>query len=140
MSLETALLRFAKPGKLLLPVPQPKRHKANDRLYHYFQPINIKSLQHHISRSKTISHEYHFFPSRADDAGRFENCMAEIWLLLLEGKRVEIQVHSKGPKDRNAFEKMMNQNIYLRPDVILAAMPGLESSSSRTRILRKFVG
>ncbi|PMD14983.1 hypothetical protein NA56DRAFT_710439 [Hyaloscypha hepaticicola] len=103
MSLETALLRFAKPGKLLLPVPQPKRHKANDRLYHYFQPINIKSLQHHISRSKTISHEYHFFPSRADDAGRFENCMAEIWLLLLEGKRVEIQVHSKGPKDRNAI-------------------------------------
>lgn len=113
MSLETALLKFAKPGKLLLPVPQPKMHKADDRLYHYFQPIDIRSVRHHIKRSKTTSHEYHFSPSRADDGGLFENCMAEIWLLLLKGKgkRVEIQVHAKGPKDRNAFQKMLNQNI-----------------------------
>jgi hypothetical protein len=129
MSLETALSKFAKPGKLLLPVPQPKMHRNDDRLYHYFQPIDIKSRRiinpQNLNRRKTTSHEYHFFPSRADDAGlfEFENCMTEIWLLVLKGKRVEIQVHSKGAKDRNAFEKMLNKNIHLRPDVILAAMP-----------------
>jgi len=127
MSLETALFKFAKPGKLLLPVPQPKMHKANDRLLHSFRPIDNTWVQHQIS-SGPWSHEYHFFPSRADDGGLFENYMAamvEIWLLLLagKGKRIEIQVHAKGPKDRNAFQKMLNQNIYLRPDVILAAMP-----------------
>jgi hypothetical protein len=127
MSLETALLKFAKPGKLLLPFPQPKMHKADDRLLHSFRPIDITRIQHQLSR-RPWSHEYHFSPIRADDGGLFENymaAMAEIWLLLLigNGNCIEIQVYAKGSKDRNAFQKMLNQNIYLRPDVILAAMP-----------------
>jgi hypothetical protein len=122
MSLETALSKFAKPGKLLLPIPQPKTHKAGEVLQHHFKPIDIKSVRHHISPNQERTHEYHFFPSR-DDTSLYENCMVEIWLLLLKGMRVEIQVHTNGPKDNDRFKRMLNRNIHLRPDVILAAMP-----------------
>jgi hypothetical protein len=122
MSLETALSKFAKPGKLLLPIPQAKTHKAREVLQHHFKPIDIKSVRHHINPNQERPHEYHFFPSR-DNTTLFENCTVEIWLLLLKGLRVEIQVHTNGMKDTDGFRRMLNKNIHLRPDVILAAMP-----------------
>lgn len=122
MGLERVLLKFAKPGMLLL--PNRKLNVLKGRLYHYFQPIDIRSVRHHISKKRNTLHEYHFFTSRVDDDGLFDYWMAEIFVLLLLGKRVEIQVHGKGLKDRKAFQKVLDQNIYLRPDVILAAMPG----------------
>jgi hypothetical protein len=49
MSLGTALSKFAKPGKLLLPIPQSKIHKVNDVQQYHFKRIDTGSFLYHIN-------------------------------------------------------------------------------------------
>lgn len=126
MSLETALAKFSKVGKLLVPLPQRRTHKADEPLRHRFKPIDASSLKVDMGlRGKHLlkDHEYHFYPNSRKDTSLFEACMVEIFLLVSRGGRVEIQVHREGPRDEEGFKRMLKRNIHLRPDVILAAMP-----------------
>lgn len=123
MSLEKVLKKFAKPRKLLLPMPRQKDSWKYAQQY-LFKPIDIKKITYRIKRSHPPK-EFHFTPSA--DTSSFELSMAEIWLLLMKGIPVEIQVHREGPRNAVEFEKMLHAKIYLRPDVILAALPKTSS-------------
>ena len=46
-------------------------------------------------------------------------------MLLVKGLRVELRIYKEGLKNIRRFEGMLNRNIYLRLDVILAIMPPL---------------
>jgi hypothetical protein len=119
MSLEKALKKFAKPGKLLLPMPRQKDSWKYAQQY-LFKPIDFKKITHRIKRNHPPK-EFHFTPSA--DTSSFELSMAEIWLFLTKGIPVEIHVHKEGPRNAVEFKKMLRAKIYLRPDVILAALP-----------------
>jgi len=118
MSLEKVLKDFAKPGKLLLPLPRQEDSWKYAQQYG-FKRIDAKKFTKHISLN--VPKEFHFTPST--DTSSFELSMAEIWLSLVKQIPVGIQVHRAGPRSVVEFEKMIRAKIYLRPDVILAAMP-----------------
>jgi hypothetical protein len=121
MSLEKALKKFAKPGKLLLPIPRQGEAWKYAQQY-FFKSIDLKKITNHIKRKRNEPpKEFHFSPSA--DTSSFEHSIAEIFILLMKGMPVGIQVHREGPRSVAEFKKMLHARIYLRPDVILAALP-----------------
>ncbi|KAE9368226.1 hypothetical protein N431DRAFT_428087 [Stipitochalara longipes BDJ] len=122
MSLQTALSKFAKPGHLFLPILQPRKLIGKEAQQYHFKPIDISKFKYHIRAKKIKSQTIDLFPNR-DDLSAFEATMVEVWFLMKKGIQVQMQVHSQGPKDVESFQKMCKRNLYLRPDVILAAMP-----------------
>jgi len=122
MSLETALSKFAKPGHLLLPMPQPQKLRGREAPLYHFKPMDKSKFKEHISAKMKKPKTIDIFPI-CDDLLSFEARMVETWLLFKAGAQVQMQIHNEGPKDIEKLRKMCKRNIYLRPDVILAAMP-----------------
>ena len=121
--MEKVLSKYAKPGKLLLPIPREDDYKDPTKFtykqQYYFRSINLKSMEGFISPNGT--HEIDI--DSKVDCPSCEVHMATVWILLKKGAQVGINIGFRGSDGPNDFENRINAKIYLRPDVILAAMP-----------------
>ncbi|KAI9055531.1 hypothetical protein LZ554_000479 [Drepanopeziza brunnea f. sp. 'monogermtubi'] len=150
MTIAEYLKRFAQSGWMLMPRAVPLRdpvaEKTGDSVLslggqeaaekkatspcYTLKPIRSVRLDNKVAMRKKAKgykapHELHI--SVPTSIGYYELHMQKIYATLLARRNVEVQIHLKRKKkkgrDPALFVQMLAENVHLRPDVILAAMP-----------------
>jgi len=144
ITLEDVLESHLKPGLFLVPVETPDSTQHQQQ--YLLKPIDMK-IPHTLKSGKTSKRprrgvkEFHF--TLPPPVLYFTQCMWRSWHILQAGIPVEIQAHAFYGKPDNEDPKMIiekiNQNLHMRPDVILKAMPRASSirvqpQTNRTKV------